>query len=383
MGGWEVVDDAERFAVQDVFTQNKGVAFAHGFDAVRQRFFVRELERETAEMVGAKYCQAVSSGSAGLYCALRALGVGPGDEVITSCFTFIATIEAILLCGATPVCVDIDESFNIDPVEVERAITHRTKVLLPVHMGGAPADMKAIIALAEKYDMKVVEDACQAMGSIYEGSWSGTLGDIGVYSLDAGKAIQCGEGGLIVTNSRELYERVRMVHDHGHDYNGPGRALEVPRMWGFNFRMTEMQAAYALAQLRKLPHILKAQRDNRDLVREKIDWVHERRANGSDHYTSEAGDCIIIIFDEQEQADRAILSLKAEGVGTKNIPDALIWHFAGNWNHIFTFQYETFGGIHLWDKSRILLYRSVAIPIPVKMADDYPMRVARALEAVR
>jgi 8-amino-3,8-dideoxy-alpha-D-manno-octulosonate transaminase len=300
--------------------------------------------------------------------------------VITSCFTFIATVEAILLCGATPVCVDIDDSFNLDPKAVENAITKRTKVLLPVHMGGAPADMKAIIALAEEYDLKVVEDACQAMGSQYEGSMSGTLGDLGVYSLEAGKGIQCGEGGLIVTNNKELYERVRMCHDHGHDYNGPGRALEIPQMIGFNFRMTELQAAYALAQLRKLPSILKAQRGNRDFVRGMIDWVNERRMNGSayytvDHMTADAGDCIIVIFDTQEQAGLAVKALESEGVGTKNIPDALIWHFAGNWGHVFL--------TDVWNKSRSLLYRSVAIPIPVKMAPDYPARVACALEDVR
>jgi 8-amino-3,8-dideoxy-alpha-D-manno-octulosonate transaminase len=362
MPGWEVVDDAEMFSVQDVFSQNKGVAFAHGFDKVRIRFFVRELEKATAEMVGAKYCQAVSSGSAGLYCALRALGVGPGDEVITSCFTFIATVEAILLTGARPVCVDIDDSFNLDPVCVEKAITPKTKVIMPVHMGGACADMDKIIALAEEHDLKVVEDACQAMGAQYNGSWSGTLGDIGVYSLDAGKVIQSGEGGMIVTNNKELYERCRMAHDHGHDYNGPGRALEIPQMVGFNFRMTELQAAYALAQLRKLPAILKAQRVNDYLV------------SGSDQIYPDAGDCIIVIFDTQEQAGLAVKALASEGVGTKNIPDALIWHFAGNWTHLF---------LDRWDRSRALLYRSVAIPIPIKMAEDYPDRVACALEDVR
>jgi 8-amino-3,8-dideoxy-alpha-D-manno-octulosonate transaminase len=375
MPGWEVVDDAEMFSVQDVFSQNKGVAFAHGFDKVRIRFFVRELEKATAEMVGAKYCQAVSSGSAGLYCALRALGVGPGDEVITSCFTFIATVEAILLTGARPVCVDIDDSFNLDPVCVEKAITPKTKVIMPVHMGGACADMDKIIALAEEHDLKVVEDACQAMGAQYNGSWSGTLGDIGVYSLDAGKVIQSGEGGLIVTNNKELYERCRMAHDHGHDYNGPGRALEIPQMVGFNFRMTELQAAYALAQLRKLPAILKAQRVNDYLVRDKIDWVNVRRQSGSDQIYPDAGDCIIVIFDTQEQAGLAVKALASEGVGTKNIPDALIWHFAGNWGHVFIED--------KWARSRALLYRSVAIPIPVKMPEDYPNRVAYALEDAR
>ena len=380
MPGWELVDQAELFAIQDIFAQNNGVAFAHGFDKMRERYFVRELEAQVCEMVGAKYCQAVSSGSAGLYCALRAIGVGPGDEVITSCFTFIATIEAIMLAGATPVCVDIDESFNLDPIEVEKAITGKTKAIIPVHMAGASADMESIISIAEDHDLSVIEDACQAMGATYGDDYVGTLGDIGVYSLDAGKVIQCGEGGLIVTNNKMLYERCRMAHDHGHDYEGLMRSQEIPQMVGFNFRMTELQAAYAMAQFRKLPAILKAQRGNCDQVREKISWVNERRGNGKEYYLKDmsdcAGDCIIVIAGTSEKAEQIVKALAAEGVGTKNIPDALIWHFARNWKHIRSWP------THLWESSGWLLYRSVAIPIPVKMDDDYPERVARALEAL-
>ena len=373
MPGWEMVDHAERFAVQDVFTQNKGIAFAHGFDALRDRFFVRELEKATAEVVGARYCQAVSSGSAGLYCALRALGVGPGDEVITSCFTFIATVEAILLTGATPVCVDIDGSFNLDPDEVRKAITQRTKVIVPVHMAGCAADMGAIIDIAEENDLKVLEDACQAMGAKHGESFVGTIGDIGAYSLDAGKVIQSGEGGLVVTNSRELYERVRMVHDHGHDYNGPGRALEVPRMWGFNFRMTELQAAYAGAQLRKLDFILSEQRRNYAAIKEMVGdamMTHQRSTDAG-----QACDSFIVTTGRQEEAESLVVRLKEQGVGTKNIPDALIWHFAENWKHVFP------NGS--WPRSRDLLLRSVAIPVPVKMAEDYPRRIAAAMKAAR
>ncbi len=373
MPGWEMVDHAERFAVQDVFTQNKGIAFAHGFDAMRDRFFVRELEKATAEAVGARYCQAVSSGSAGLYCALRALGIGPGDNVITSAFTFIATVEAILLCGAIPVPVDIDGSFNLDPECVERAVNEFTKAIIPVHMAGGAANMDAIIGIAEQHGLGVIEDACQAMGATYRGEPVGTLGDLGVYSLDAGKAIQCGEGGLVVTNNKELYEKARMAHDHGHDYNGPGRALEVPRMWGFNFRMTELQGAYALAQLRKLPHIIEQQRRNYTAIKNAIGESAFPIARATDE--GQAGDSLLVTAHTREGAVAIVAALKERGVGTKNVPDALNWHFAENWRHIFPHG--------SWPRTWDLLSRSVAIPVPVKMAEDYPQRVAAALEAVK
>lgn len=367
MPGWEVVDHKERESVLNVFDENKGIAFAHGFDAMRKHYYVRELEERVAQEVGAKYCQAVSSGSAGLYCALRACGVGGGDEVITSCFTFIATIEAILLCGAVPVCVDIDLSFNLDPEAVKGAITERTKCIIPVHMAGAPAAMGAIIKIADDHKLYVVEDACQAMGATAGLRDVGTIGHIGVYSLDAGKVIQCGEGGLIVTNFPHLFAEALAVHDHGHTYSGEGRAQEKPSTAGFNFRMTELQAAYALAQLRKLPGIITQQKKNKQAILDK-GVTEERIFHGGD-----AGDCIIKVFESPAIAQKVIASMKYRGVGTKNIPDALNWHFAQNWDHIFP------DAKTRWNDSAELLSRAVAIPVPVIMAEDYPNRIREAL----
>ena len=368
MPGWEVVDNRERESVLNVFDENKGIAFAHGFDAMRKHYYVRELEKQVAQSVNAKYCQAVSSGSAGLYCALRACGVGPGDEVITSCFTFIATIEAILLCGAKPVCVDIDLSFNLDLVAVNGAITKKTKAIVPVHMAGAPVAMGAVIKIADENKLYVVEDACQAMGAVHSGRDVGTMGHIGVYSLDAGKAIQCGEGGLIVTNFPHLFAEARAVHDHGHTYSGEGRAQEKPSTAGFNFRMTELQAAYALAQLRKLKNIISQQKENKQAILSKKGVQEDRIFYGMD-----AGDCIIKTFDSPAIAQKMIASMKYRGIGTKNIPDALNWHFAQNWDHIFP------DAKMWWNDSAELLSRAVAIPVPVIMAEDYPNRVREAI----
>jgi len=368
MPGWEVVGELEERRVMRVFDENRGIAFAHGFDGLRKFYAVRDLEKKVCEVTGAKYCQAVSSGSAGLYCALRAIGVGPGDEVITSAFTFIATVEAIMLCGAKPVCVGIDRSLNIDPEEVLARITPRTKAIIPVHMAGAPADMSGIIDIAEDNEIKVVEDACQALGArTGNGDMVGTLGDMGVYSLDAGKIIQCGEGGLIVTNNESLYEMARMCHDHGHDYKGPGRALEHPRMVGFNFRMTELQAMYALAQLDRLPSILANQKRNKEMIESA--GVKDDRV----FYGEDAGDTIIKTYDSAEHAGRVVAKMKAAGLGTKNLPDAMIWHCAAFWDHVFPKAMGMFMG------TLLTLQRAVAIPVPVNMAADYPARVAEAL----
>lgn len=326
-----------------------GVAFAHGFDAIRTRYYVRELEKQVADYVGAKYCQAVSSGSAGLYCALKALGIKKGDEVITSAFTFIATIEAIILAGGTPVCVEIGDDYNIDPDRIR--ITRRTKAIIPVHMAGNPCDMKAIRAGAK--GIPIIEDACQAFGAI-NGKHVGTIGDIGVYSLDGGKIIQCGEGGLVVTSDKKLYERVRMYHDHGHDYSGK-RAQEVPRVTGFNFRMTELQAAYAQAQLSKIELIIMAQKMNKLSLLEKI--RETRKINGLETY-----DTIIVEYPSREDAMEKLKKLK---IGTKNIPDALNWHYAGRWNHIWPDAQKK------WKRTREKLERSIAINVPVKMTKEY------------
>lgn len=351
MGGWEVVGGEEQDSLNLIFEDNGGVAFAHGFAGIRKRYFVREAEALLAGKLKVSHCQMVSSGSAGLYCALKALGIGPGDEVITSAFTFIATIEAIMLTGATPIPVDIDETFNMDTIQIEDAITKKTRAILPVHMAGSSADMDAIMKIAEAYRLFVVEDACQALGAKWFGENCGTIGHIGVFSFDGGKVIQCGEGGAVVTNRRDLYERIRAIHDHGHDYSLPNdRAGEVPWMPGFNFRMTELQAAYLIPQIKKLDFILGCQKANKSLLSD----IKESRKFKS---PGEAGDSLILTFPTREDAQEVVRRFRMIGVPIKNIPDALNWHFAGYWMHIFP--------ENKWWITEDLLLRSVCIGIPV------------------
>jgi dTDP-4-amino-4,6-dideoxygalactose transaminase len=209
---------------------------------------VRAFEREAARYLSTRYAIGVNSGTDALFISLRALGVGPGDEVITTPFTFFATAEAISHVGATPVFADIDRrTFNIDPALIEEKITPHTKVILPVHLFGHAVDMAPILALAEKYDILILEDVAQAFGGKYQGRQLGTIGDVGAYSFFPSKNLgACGDGGLIATNDSKLAELARMLRVHG--------AKEKYRneVVGYNSRLDELQAAILRV---KLPYI--------------------------------------------------------------------------------------------------------------------------------
>lgn len=209
---------------------------------------VKAFEQEVAAYLGVKHAIGVNSGTDALVIALRALGIGPGDEVITTPFTFFATAEAISQVGATPVFVDIDpKTFNINPELIEPAITPRTKAILPVHLYGQAADMDPIMALAEKYNLKVIEDTAQAFGGEYKGRKLGTIGDAGCFSFFPSKNLGAfGDGGLIATNDDEIAEVARMLRIHG------AKKKYYNEMVGYNSRLDEIQAAILRV---KLPHI--------------------------------------------------------------------------------------------------------------------------------
>ena len=209
---------------------------------------VKAFEEEMAAYLGCKHAIGVGSGTDALHLALRALDIGPGDEVITTPFTFIATSEAICLVGATPVFVDINpRTFNIDPNLIEAAITPRTKAILPVHLYGQPCDMDAIMQIAERHGLRVVEDCAQALGAEYRGRKAGTFGDAGCLSFFPSKNLGCfGDGGMVVTNDSGLYERVEYLRRHG------GRVKYHHEELGLNSRLDELQAAILRV---KLPHL--------------------------------------------------------------------------------------------------------------------------------
>jgi dTDP-4-amino-4,6-dideoxygalactose transaminase len=227
--------------------------------------YTRKFEEVFAEFVGAKHAIAVNSGTAALHAALLALDVKPGDEVIAPPFSFIATTNMILLCGAKPVFVDIAlDDFNLDPDKVKAAITPKTKAILPVHLYGHPTEMTPLLELAQKHDLGIVEDACQAHGAEYRGKQVGTIGDIGCFSLYPSKVITTGEGGLLTTNNDELAEKLRRIRTHGEI-----RPYEYVMM-GHNYRMPEIEAAIGVEQMKRLPGFLKERRKNADYLTQHL-----------------------------------------------------------------------------------------------------------------
>ncbi len=222
---------------------------------------VAELEAAFAEYCGTKYAAAVNSGTAALHAALYALGVGPGDEVITVPYTFMATFNAILMTGAKPVLVDIEpNSFMIDVAKIEQAITSKTKAIIPVHLYGQPCDFDELKAIADKHGLKIVEDACQAVGAEYKGRRAGNLGDLGCFSLYATKNIMCGEGGVITTNDETYVTAIKQFRQHG--MSAQYEYVDI----GYNYRLTDLQAAIAVEQLKKVDRFNEARHKNAELL---------------------------------------------------------------------------------------------------------------------
>jgi dTDP-4-amino-4,6-dideoxygalactose transaminase len=205
---------------------------------------VARFEREFARMTGARFCVATGSGTQALHTCVEALGLGPGDEIITSPYTDPGTIAAILSARALPILADLDrESYQLDPKDVERRITERTRAIMPVHIMGQPCDMDAVMAIAREHRLRVVEDACQAHLAAHRGKVLGTIGDLGCFSFQSSKTIACGEGGAIIGNDEELMDRCFTVHNHGTSRRG---RTEVA---GPKYRMNELEATILLAQL--------------------------------------------------------------------------------------------------------------------------------------
>lgn len=219
--------------------------------------FVPRFEQMVADFCRVKYAVSASSGTTALHLALLALGIGPGDEVIVPTLTFIATANAVAYTGAKPVFIDSEpDTWNIDPRQIKAAITPKTKAIIPVHLYGHPADMDPILEIGGKYKLTVIEDAAEAQGAEYKNKIVGSIGNAGILSFYGNKIITTGEGGMVVTNSADTAEKVRILRDHG--------MCRDRRYWhtvlGYNYRMTNMQAAIGVAQMEKVEHILKARK---------------------------------------------------------------------------------------------------------------------------
>ena len=286
------------------------------------------LEQEFAAYCGANYALATSSGTSSLLVSLLALGLKPGDEVIVPAYTFVASYTSIIFAGLVPVLAEIDESLTIDPDDIVKKITPKTRAIMPVHMLGNPCNMAAIMEIAKEHNLRVIEDACQAAGGVFKGQKLGTIGDMGAFSLNVFKTITCGDGGIVATNDRDLYERAFGFHDQGHTPNRAGLEVGNRTILGLNFRITELAAAVALAQLQKTDDITRTLREKKTKLKQAIGQVNGVKYRTLNDPEGECGTLCTVIFDSAERAASV-----AQKLGTKTI-DQSGWHVYANMEHI-------------------------------------------------
>ena len=279
---------------------------------------VLQFEQAFAEHIGVKYALGVTSGTTALYTAMAALEVGPGDEVILPAWTWYADYDAIVLSGALPVFAEIDESFAIDPNDIEARITPRTKAIVACHLQGTPADMDPILAIARKHKIRVLEDCAQCAGGRYKGKYVGSIGDIGINSFQLSKTITAGEGGAVTTNDPELFERAVRFHDVGVVRSPYVESLGGGLLAAFaacNFRMNEFTGAVLKGQLTKLETICKRVRANSRMVREGIASLPGLKLRKTPDVEGDIGVGVFVEFDSNERRDNYLRAMRAENIG--------------------------------------------------------------------
>ncbi len=356
---------------------------------------VAELEEAFAALIGVKHSAAVSSGSASLMCALAALGVGPGDEVIVPAYTWIASASAVVAMGAVPILAEVDESLTLDPADVRRKISRFTKAIIPVHMRGAPSQMNELMAIARDHNLTVLEDVAQADGGSYQGQRLGSIGDAGAFSLQFNKIITCGEGGMVTTNDDAILRRVLMYNDVV-----GGQRNKIPDdeiLPGINFRMSELQGAVALVQLGRLDDLLQDMRRRNaeikggiaDVAQER--GVEFRRSNDPD---GDTGIALIFFAPTPERATYISKALEAEGMDASVLyrPDNVDYHIYAHWSPILGQRtWSANGGPWRWHEGKVdyspdmcprtldLLGRAVHLDVSPDLSDQ---NVAEVVEAV-
>jgi 8-amino-3,8-dideoxy-alpha-D-manno-octulosonate transaminase len=394
MPGYEVIGEEEKQEVLEVLSRK--VLFRYGFDEQRRGVFkVRSFEKEFADYCGVRHALAVSSGTAALRVALAALGISPGDEVITPGFTFVATWETILDAGAVPVFAEIDESLCLDPRDLAARITPRTKAVLPVHMCGAMARIEDIVKSAENRGVPVIEDTAQSCGGKLKGKPLGSFGKMGTFSFDSVKTITTGEGGMVVTDDNDLCKRASEYHDHGHDHApGVSRGLEKRNFFGVNYRMMELQGALGLAQLRKLDKvILPRQRENKARIREALSRIDQVRFRDIPDPAGDTATFLTFFLPTAESTRTFNKALAGEGAGAIYWYENT-WHYYEQWEHLlegkslartcYPFRDEggqprcLYGREDL-PKTAEILSRTLSFAINVYMDDQIP-RIVKAIE---
>jgi 8-amino-3,8-dideoxy-alpha-D-manno-octulosonate transaminase len=334
MPGFELWGDEERKEVNDVL--ETGILMRYGFDGPRKGIWKSiELEKAITETFGCKYAQLTSSGTAALTTAMAALNIGVGDEVIMPSFTFVASFEAILSVGAIPVMVDVDETLTLNPDAVRKAVTAKTKCIMPVHMCGSMANLDALKAICTEHNLILLEDACQSIGGTYKGKHLGTIGHAGTFSFDFVKMITTAEGGVVMTNSEDVYVKCDGYTDHGHDHTGVDRGADLHPFIGYNFRISELHAAVGLAQIRKLDTFLTIQKKNNKALRNYLEQIPEVTFRVIPEGGVDSCSFLSWFLPTEELTNAFVAEMKAQNILAGNFYwYANNWHYIKQWQHL-------------------------------------------------
>ncbi|MBS7611574.1 DegT/DnrJ/EryC1/StrS family aminotransferase [Candidatus Bathyarchaeota archaeon] len=300
---------------------------------------VKQLEEYAKKLFGVEYALVVNSGTSALYCAYVGCGIGPCDEVIVPGYTFIATAAAVVGCRAIPVIAEVDDSLTIDPEDVKRKITPRTKAIVPVHMAGNCSNMDAIMKIAKKYNLMIIEDNAQACGGRYKGRYLGTIGHVGCFSLSSYKIVGAGEGGLVLTSDEKIYLRAISYHDTAACWRPDRYAKERfpgELFCGQNYRMSELEGSVILVQLRKMEERVKRYNTNMRRVLSRVKKFRKVMPRQSNDIYGDVGYCLIFFAESSELAGKLAEALQAEGVptGARGTRMARDWHIYAYWDHI-------------------------------------------------
>ncbi|MBA2500759.1 MAG: DegT/DnrJ/EryC1/StrS family aminotransferase [Chitinophagaceae bacterium] len=334
MPGFETWGAEERNEVNDVL--NTGILMRYGFDGPRKNIWkAKDLENAICSTFGVPYAQLTSSGTSAITTAMAALGIGYGDEVIMPAFTFVASFEAVLSVGAIPVLVDVDDTLTLNPSAVKNAITSKTKCIMPVHMCGSMADMDALKTICDEHHLLLVEDACQSIGGTYHGKHLGTIGDAGTFSFDFVKTMTCGEGGVVLTNNRDVYTKCHGYTDHGHDHAGADRGADLHPFIGYNYRISELHAAVGLAQIKKLLDFLDIQRRNHTVLKNMLAEIPEISFRSIPDPQGDSCTFLSWFLPDQEMAVRVVNIMKEENILAGNFYwFDNNWHYIRKWDHL-------------------------------------------------
>lgn len=384
------LDEQEELAVQDVLRSGSLFRY-YGLNSPK---YVDEFEGISRRYFGKQHALAINSGTGALIAAMTAMDVGPGCEVIVPSFLWVATIAAVVQLNAIPVLCEVDDSLCMDPVDLERKITPRTKLIVPIHMIGTPCNMDAIMGIANRHKIAVLEDTAQGIGGRYHGQLLGAIGRIGIFSMQLNKNITCGEGGLLVTDDERLFHRAFSAHDMGMIRVNGRLAMPGPEAvaWGAGRRMAELCGAVAAVQMKKLDDILTAMRRSKQRIKGMLENIPGLSFPAASDPAGETGAFLLMQLESEAAAASLAAQMKAGGLHNAvhvseyglhiyyRIP-ALVnkvpmspagnpWSLAENANSIYGY------GHGACPKSDALFARSVLLPIPSRLTTEQEQAAA-------